>query len=365
MASLRKRRGNWYGRIRGVKHGKRFETNIPLNTQSKVTAMERFMEVRKVERHIKEGMNFTFPWLSNVNQTEVKRFELNESINQWMNKRKGKLAYNTTVLNQQGLSYLIDVLGKTYPLKSIDSHHIEKYVDYLENKGLSNTSINIHLRTIKSMFNHYKNMDKLDKIPFIKSLSIPKSEPIYITDDEFQSIMDIEGLGDFYKRVFLLYRETGMRLREPMMSTLNGNWIDIPNTSKSKQGRNIELNDHLRDIFIEFKAWLTSGYGSTLKDCGDHLSKRFRKCLNKVGVNHHKHFHSLRHTFAVRQLISGTSIYELKLLMGHHSVTTTEVYSNMNLKRVAYDFPTLTLLDKKGKGDTVLGDTQPLYVDYV
>ena len=71
MASLRKRRGNWYGRIRGAKHGKRFETNIPLNTQSKVTAMERFMEVRKVERHIKEGMNFTFPWLSNVNQTEL------------------------------------------------------------------------------------------------------------------------------------------------------------------------------------------------------------------------------------------------------------------------------------------------------
>ena len=31
----------------------------------------------------------------------------------------------------------------------------------------------------------------------------------------------------------------------------------------------------------------------------------------------------------------------LKLLMGHSSVTTTEVYSNMNLKRVAQDFPTI------------------------
>mgnify|MGYP005654369789 FL=1 len=27
--------------------------------------------------------------------------------------------------------------------------------------------------------------------------------------------------------------------------------------------------------------------------------------------------------------------------MGHSSVTTTEVYSNMNLKRVAQDFPTI------------------------
>ena len=27
--------------------------------------------------------------------------------------------------------------------------------------------------------------------------------------------------------------------------------------------------------------------------------------------------------------------------MGHSSVTTTEVYSNMNLKRVSQDFPTI------------------------
>ena len=67
----------------------------------------------------------------------------------------------------------------------------------------------------------------------------------------------------------------------------------------------------------------------------------FKKALRSIGADESKHFHSLRHTFAVRRLIQGTSIYDLKLLMGHSSVTTTEVYSNMNLKRVAQDFPTL------------------------
>ena len=185
-------------------------------------------------------------------------------------------------------------------------------------------------------------VDKLDKIPHIQQLSVPETEPIYITDNEFQSIMELDWLDDFYKRMFLFYRETGMRLREPMMSVLDGAWIDIPNTSKTKKGRNIELDAPMQSIFNELKDWCGNGYGSTLVDKGaDHISKKFKKALRSIGTDESKHFHSLRHTFAVRRLIQGTSIYDLKLLMGHSSVTTTEVYSNMNLKRVAQDFPTI------------------------
>jgi integrase len=153
------------------------------------------------------------------------------------------------------------------------------------------------------------------------------------------------------------------------MSTLDGNWIDIPNESKSGKGRNIELDDYLKSIFIELKEWLNVGYGSTLVDVGDHLSKKFKKCLREIGIDESKHFHSLRHTFAVRSLIRGTSIYQLKMLMGHSSVTTTEVYGNMNLKRIEQDFPTIVEnsinTTKIGKMDTDLMDTRPLLDCYV
>ena len=212
-------------------------------------------------------------------------------------------------------------------------------------------------------------IEKLNKIPRIQQLSVPKTEPIYITDDEFQSIMKLDWLDDFYKRVFLLYRETGMRLREPMMSVLNGAWIDIPNTSKTKKGRNIELNKSMQSIFNELKEWLDNGYGSRIKDQGDHLSKMFKKALRCIGADEDKRFHSLRHTFAVRNLIQGTSIYQLKLLMGHSSVKTTEEYSEMNLKRVKDDFPTIVASYVKeakiGEVDTNLVDTIALPITYV
>ena len=125
----------------------------------------------------------------------------------------------------------------------------------------------------------------------------------------------------------------------------------------------------MQSIFNELKEWLSSGYGSKLVTPDDHISKMFKKALRSIGADESKHFHSLRHTFAVRRLIQGTSIYDLKLLMGHSSVTTTEVYSNMNLKRVAQDFPTIVSSyvneAKIGKVDTKLVDTVALPMTYV
>ena len=55
--------------------------------------------------------------------------------------------------------------------------------------------------------------------------------------------------------------------------------------------------------------------------------------------------------------------------MGHSSVNTTEVYSNMNLKRVSQDFPTIVSKYvnevKIGKLDTETLDTVALPLNYV
>ena len=343
MATLKKRRGNWYARVLWIKSNseRQTEKQIPLRTNSKVTAYERLAEVKKVENDIKAGLEFSLPWLSETTSTKIKRFTLNDAINQWMLKRKDKLAEKTIELNRDGLNYFVKFIGKAHPVETIRTNHIESFSDWLGSRGLSKTTINMHLRTIKAMFRYYLKVDRLAKIPHIHQLRIPKTEPIYITDNEFQSIMELDWLDDFYKRVFLFYRETGVRLNEPMISVLDGVWIDIPNTSKSKVGRNIELDNPMQSVFNELQDWLNNGYGTRLKTPDDHISKKFKKALRSIGADESKHFHSLRHTFAVRRLIQGTSIYELKLLMGHSSVTTTEVYSNMNLKRISQDFPTI------------------------
>ncbi|MBT3518799.1 MAG: tyrosine-type recombinase/integrase [Candidatus Marinimicrobia bacterium] len=365
MATLRKRRKLWYARVRWYEKNDPYqkEKMIPLRTPSKVEAMERLSQVNKVVADIKEGMVFSFPWLTDSKYTTVKRFTLLDAVKQYGDHRsKLGLRPKTMELNNGGIDHFLRSVGANLPLEKVDTDHILLFIGYLKARGLSITTINIHLRTISTMFRYYQKIGMLNKVPLIEQRRVDNREPKYITDSEFQSIKELEGLDDLYKRLFFFYRETGLRLRETSIAELSGRWLDIPCESKTHSERHIELDDRLLMVYAELMEWVSSGYGSRLKTPFGHISKKFKQALRNIGADEKKNFHSLRHTFAVRSLIKGVSIYELKLLMGHSSVTTTECYSNINLKRVSQDFPTLASKEQEAvklvKRDTVLRDTR-------
>jgi len=365
MATLRKRRKLWYARVRWYEKNDPYqkEKMIPLRTPSKVEAMERLSQVNKVVADIKDGMVFSFPWLTDSKYTTVKRFTLLDAVKQYGDHRsKLGLRPKTMELNNGGIDHFLMSVGANLPLEKVDTDHILLFIGYLKARGLSITTINIHLRTISTMFRYFQKIGMLNKVPLIEQRRVDNREPKYITDSEFQSIKELEGLDGLYKRLFFFYRETGLRLRETSIATLSSRWLDIPCESKTHSERHIELDDRLLMVYAELMEWVSSGYGSRLKTPFGHISKKFKQALRDIGAIEKKNFHSLRHTFAVRSLIKGVSIYELKLLMGHSSVTTTECYSNINLKRVSQDFPTLASKDqgavKLVKRDTVLRDTR-------
>lgn len=56
------------------------------------------------------------------------------------------------------------------------------------------------------------------------------------------------------------------------------------------------------------------------------VSSMWRNAVRRAGVPHFR-FHDLRHTYAIRWLQAGGSIYKLARRLGHSSVRTTEIYS--------------------------------------
>ena len=359
MATLKKRRNKWYARVLWYDEtGYKKEKQIPLRTESKTVARERLVAVNREEVEIKDGLKFSFPWLNEDGATKVIRFTVELAAEEWMKRReKNGIRPKTIEMNWMGLNHFMNYVGKSMPLASISTSNIDGFNDLMKGKGLSVTSINIYLRTLKTMFRYFWKRERLDRIPMIEQLSLKVNDPIYISDVEFQSIMELDWLDSFYKRVYFFYRETGLRLREPFMSKLDGFWLDIPNQSKGKRPRSIELSKSLINIYGELMEWYnTCGLVELSK--GVHLSKVFKKALRSIGASEDKHFHSLRHTFAVRRIVENVPIYKIKKMMGHSSVTTTELYAEMELKRLSHDFPTLSpFVPKNGKVDTELVDT--------
>ena len=183
MATLKPRRGKWwFARVRWYENGKQREKQVSLRTESRTVALERLYEVNKVQSDIKSGLKFDFPWLSNVSRTKVKHFTLKNAADQWIKERQNRCRPNTLKTNGQGLDYFLRFNGKTKSLDSINNKSISLYISYLEKLGLSDTSINIHLRTIKAMFNYYLKLDVINKMPLIEQRRIHKKDPIYITD---------------------------------------------------------------------------------------------------------------------------------------------------------------------------------------
>lgn len=58
------------------------------------------------------------------------------------------------------------------------------------------------------------------------------------------------------------------------------------------------------------------------------------KWVDKAKINKHITFHCFRHTFAMRLLDRGVDIYTIATLLGHKSVTNTQVYARMSQEKI-------------------------------
>jgi len=101
---------------------------------------------------MKNGLSFSFPWMNEEGQTRVEIFSLKAAVEEWItHRKKNKIRMSTIKLNELALNYLVQLLGERRALDSIDNSDIQNYIDMLDSLGLSDTTINIHLRTVKSM----------------------------------------------------------------------------------------------------------------------------------------------------------------------------------------------------------------------
>lgn len=60
------------------------------------------------------------------------------------------------------------------------------------------------------------------------------------------------------------------------------------------------------------------------------LNKEIPLMIDKTNIKKHITFHCFRHSFAMLLLNKGTDIYTIAKLMGHKSVSSTQVYAQLS-----------------------------------
>lgn len=128
---------------------------------------------------------------------------------------------------------------------------------------------------------------------------------------------------------------------------------NIRRTSAERKIENEKTNNNIKIRFVKLvgdtslSLSMTNRYVFCKKDgskyCGNYVSRKFKNACIAAGIENEIHFHSLRHSFASTLVQKGVPLYTIKELLGHSSISTTEIYSHLNME---------TLREAIGKLDT-------------
>ena len=217
----------------------------------------------------------------------------------------------------------------------------------------SDTTINMNLRNLRTFLIFLKDEKEIiidfKEVKFknaLKECPINDTEPIYISEIEFDKIMSEEwcllyyAKRDWYKEVFKLYWDLGIRLSEGFKGIIKDNYLHIPES--------VAKNGLSRDVYISTKQKIIieklqeKYFGSDMsKDHIKNYSKVFKKALRYCAIDDSKHFHSLRHSFGIRRRIeTNGNIHQVQIEMGHKDIKSTMKYLRCDEKKLRYDFPT-------------------------
>lgn len=293
---------------------------------------------------------------------------IEESLNLYLRylKYEKNLTPNTILSYNNDLLLMKDYLikNKIYDVKEMTLSIFRNFLKFLDKYQYSNRTI---IRKFSSYINYFKFLEQnsLIDVQLSQKISLPKIEKRFynfLSESEINNLLETideqDNFGIRGRAIFELFYSTGARISELVNITLDK--IDIKNKEievfgKGRKSRIVYLNDisleklsqylNIRSQFLFDKK--NNNYKKNnylfLNKNGSSLSARFirillDKYLKKAEINKKISPHSIRHSFASHMLQEGAGIREVQELMGHENISTTQIYTHLNLKKLKKDY---------------------------
>ncbi|MDD4608195.1 MAG: site-specific tyrosine recombinase XerD [Bacilli bacterium] len=265
---------------------------------------------------------------------------------------------NNTIQSYKNDLNRYHIFIKNKQLNDITRDDIKDYLKYLSNLNLSDRTIARNISSIKSFYK-FLLIEKYvtsDPLEFIDAPKIRKSLPNVLSIDEVLQLLDIELTDNFSyrnKAMLELMYATGLRVSELVnlkVHNVDLNMAIVRTFGKGSKERIVPIGDYALD---SLKVYINEYRDSMLKrkytdylflnNHGDKLTRQgFFKIIKKQAQikNIKTPFspHTLRHSFATHLLTYGADLRTIQELLGHSSISTTQIYTHVSNEKLKQDY---------------------------
>ena len=242
--------------------------------------------------------------------------------------------------------------------KSVDSDIIRDWMESMMDKGNNATSINRRLSALRSFYRFALARKLVDKDPVHGVTGPKKGKPLpqFLKENEMDRLLDAgswtEGFEDVRDRTIIMtFYETGIRLSE--LIGLDDCMVDFSNrqlkvTGKRNKQRVIPFGEELlatlcdymkcrdKEVNLQSDALFVTAKGQRMTT--SQVREAVKKNLSKVCTLKKRTPHVLRHTFATAMLNNKAGIESVKKLLGHESLSTTEIYTHTTFEQLKREY---------------------------
>lgn len=266
------------------------------------------------------------------------------------------LSYNTIISYQRDLkdfAEFIDKNLKNIGILEVDHQHIVQYLTYLSEKGLTTSTMDRRMDSLRTFYKfmvaeRYIKNSPAEVIEHIRSwnklptvLSIMEVQELLSKPDTSKPL----GLRD--KAILELMYASGLRVSEVVELTISDINLEIGYIrclGKGNKERIVPVGSKALDAV---RSYLESGRPSLnpkgewlFVNCkGDKLTRDgIRRIIQDIakeaGITKQISPHTIRHCFATHLLERGADLRSLQEMLGHASISTTQLYTHINSERL-------------------------------
>ena len=242
-----------------------------------------------------------------------------------------------------------------YVIENVDYKVIRSWIVQLVKKNLSNRSINRKVSSLKSFYKFLVKTDTISSSPLIAHSPLKHSKKIQVpfSKDEIGALLDSDFFKNDYrgvlqKTIISFFYFTGVRRIELInlkASDVNMNSKTIRVMGKRNKERIIPMLPRLKESINEYLIIKSQKFNHKLHEhlfvskSGIKLTEKYvyrtvNEYFKLVSPKVKKAPHVLRHSFATHLINEGADINSVKELLGHSSLSATQVYSHTSMERI-------------------------------